>query len=100
MSQQYTPVEASEFYRNKGLKRTTITLSDNAVEFLESKRQEFTAAIKTTKQGEVVEALIAAYVKNPDFALAVDAQLEEILNNKVMNKAGRKEGWRKEKAED
>lgn len=100
MTDKFIPLEASEFYRNKGLKRVSVTLTDGTIAFLEDKRQEFTATIKTTKQGDVVDALVATYLDNPQFAAAVDETLRGILDRKVMQKMGRKEGWRKEKAEE
>lgn len=100
MTDKFVPPEASEFYRNKGLKRVSVTLSDGTIAFLEDKRQEFTAAVKTTKQGDVVDALVATYLDNPQFAAAVNETLRTILDQKVMQKMGRKEGWRKEKPSD
>lgn len=99
MNDKFVPLEASEFYRNKGLKRVSVTLTDGTIAFLEDKRQEF-SAIKTTKQGDVVDALVATYLDNPQFAAAVDETLRNILDQKVMQKMGRKEGWRKDKSDD
>ena len=99
MTDKFVPLEASEFYRNKGLKRVSVTLTDGTIAFLEDKRQEF-SAIKTTKQGDVVDALVATYLDNPQFAAAVDETLRSILDQKVMQKMGRKEGWRKGKSDD
>lgn len=99
MTDKFVPLEASEFYRNKGLKRVSVTLTDGTIAFLEDKRQEF-SAIKTTKQGDVVDALVATYLDNPQFAAAVDETLRNILDQKVIQKMGRKEGWRKDKSND
>ena len=99
MTDKFVPLEASEFYRNKGLKRVSVTLTDGTIAFLEDKRQEF-SAIKTTKQGDVVDALVATYLDNPQFAAAVDETLRNILDQKVMQKMGRKEGWRKDKSDN
>jgi hypothetical protein len=99
MTEKFVPLEASEFYRNKGLKRVSVTLSDATIAFLEDKRQEF-SSIKTTKQGDVVDAMVAAYLDKPQVAAAVDDALRKILDQKVMQKMGRKEGYRKVKPED
>lgn len=96
MTEKFVPLEPSEFYRNKGLKRVSVTLSEGTIAFLEDKRQEF-SSIKTTKQGDVVDALVATYLDNPQFAAAVNDALRDILNQKVVQKMGRKEGWRKDK---
>ena len=99
MTDKFVPLEASEFYRNKGLKRVSVTLTYGTIAFLEDKRQEF-KSVKTTKQGDVVDALVATYLDNPQFAAAVDETLRSILDQKVMQKMGRKEGWRKDKSDD
>ena len=46
MTDKFVPLEASEFYRNKGLKRVSVTLTDGTIAFLEDKRQEF-KSVKT-----------------------------------------------------
>lgn len=99
MIDKFTGLEASEFYRNKGLKRVSVTLSDRTTEFLDAKRKE-SNAYKITKQGDVVEALVAAYMNNPQFAASVDKELRDLLDQKTILKAGRKTGWRKDKTED
>lgn len=99
MTDKFVRLEANEFYRKKGLKRVPVTLSEGTISFLEDKRQEF-SAIKVTKQGDVVDALVSVYLDNPQFATEVDAAVREILNQKIVQKAGRKEGWRKEKREE
>lgn len=96
MSQRLDPIS---FYEEKGLKRTPVTMRPSTIDFLDLKRKEFTAQVKTTTQGEVVDAMVMAYMNNPDFAAEVNKALHEILEHKVIQKAGRKEGWRKEKAE-
>jgi hypothetical protein len=90
--------EPGRFYRTKGLKRTTITLSDETTEFLEEKRLEF-STIKTTKQGDIVEAFVAAYLNNPEVQTLVDAELTRLLSEKVVKTAGRKPG-QKNKAKE
>lgn len=92
--------DAQAFYEEKGLKRTPVTMRPSTIEFLDEKRKEFTAAVKTTTQGEVVDAMSMVYMNNPEFAAAVDSALRDILEHKVIQKAGRKEGWRKEKPAD
>ena len=47
-----------------------------------------------------MDALVATYLDNPQFAAAVDETLRSILDQKVMQKMGRKEGWRKDKSDD
>lgn len=92
--------DSNAFYLEKGLKRTPVTMRPSTIEFLDEKRKEFTAQIKTTTQGEVVDAMSMVYMNNPKFASAVNAALRDILEHKVIQKAGRKEGWRKDKPED
>lgn len=90
----------NKFYSDKGLKRISVALNIGTIAFLEDKRQEFTKH-KVTKQGDVVDALVAVYLDNPQFAAAVDAQLLSILDQKVMKKPGRKDGWQdRQKDED
>lgn len=83
------------FYVEKGLKRTMVTLNPTTHEFLDNTRKEFTARIKTTTQGEVVDAMAVVYMGNPEFAAAVDKALCDLLSCKEVQKAGRKQGWRK-----
>ncbi|MFU9046329.1 hypothetical protein ACNAUY_08040 [Acinetobacter tibetensis] len=92
--------DSNAFYLEKGLKRTPVTMRPSTIEFLDEKRKEFTAQIKTTTQGEVVDAMSMVYMNNPEFASAVNAALRDILEHKVIQKAGRKEGWRKDKPDD
>lgn len=99
MSANFDRNRSDEFYKAKGLKRVSVTMTEGTINFLEDKRQEF-LDIKPTKQGDVVDAMAAVYMSNPEFATAVDAQIRKILEEKVVYKAGRKEGWRKEKSED
>ena len=89
---------SNEFYKAKGLKRVNVTLSDECAKFLESKRKEF-SKVKTAKQGDFVEGIIQTYRENPEFAKIVDANVIKILDEKVIEKAGRTEGWRKDKSE-
>jgi len=44
--------------------------------------------------------MVAAYLDKPQVAAAVDDALRKILDQKVMQKMGRKEGWRKDKSDD
>lgn len=85
------------FYAEKGLKRTPVTMRPSTIEVLDNTRKVYSAQIKTTTQGEVVDAMAMVYLNNPEFAEAVNAALMEILSHKEVQKAGRKEGWRKPK---
>ena len=96
MANDFDRSRSDEFYKAKGLKRVSVTMTEGTINFLEDKRQEF-LDIKPTKQGDVVDAMAAVYMSDPKFAAAVDAQIRFILDSKVVLKAGRKEGWRKEK---
>lgn len=93
MSQRADP---KAFYEDKGLKRTTITLRPTTVEFLSCKAKEFSKTIKSTTQGELVDVMAYLYANNADYAKLVDDGVKELLENKEMQKAGRKVGWRKE----
>ncbi|MCU4321669.1 MULTISPECIES: hypothetical protein [Acinetobacter] len=44
--------DPKEFYAEKGLKRTTITLRPSTVEFLGSKAKQFTKEVKIATQGD------------------------------------------------
>lgn len=86
-----------EFYAEKGLKRTTITLRPSTVEFLGSKAKQFTQEVKIATQGELVDVMAQLYATNPQFAEMMNQGMMELLANKEVQKVGRKEGWRKVK---
>lgn len=86
-----------EFYAEKGLKRTTITLRPSTVEFLGSKAKQFTQEVKIATQGELVDVMAQLYATNPQFAEMMNKGMMELLANKEVQKVGRKEGWRKVK---
>lgn len=92
--------DSNAFYAEKGLKRTPVTMRPTTLELLDETRKAFTQQVKTTTQGEVVDAMAMVYMNNPEFAAEVNKALHAILENKVMQKAGRKEGWRKEKSDE
>ncbi|HEO0817018.1 hypothetical protein WKH82_17385 [Acinetobacter baumannii] len=89
--------DPKEFYAEKGLKRTTITLRPSTVEFLGAVAKQFTKEIKSTTQGELVDVMAQLYATNPQFAEMMNKGVTDLLANKEMQKSGRKEGWRKEK---
>lgn len=95
MSGNNNRMASNEFYKAKGLKRVSVTLTEGTINFLEDKRKEF-SAVKVTKQGDIVDAMASLYMSNPEFAAALDAEVIRLLEEKVVQKAGRKDGWRKE----
>lgn len=92
--------DPKEFYAEKGLKRTTITLRPSTVEFLGSKAKQFTKEIKIATQGELVDVMAQLYATNPQFAEMMNQGMTDFLANKEVQKVGRKEGWRKVKIDE
>lgn len=92
--------DPKEFYAEKGLKRTTITLRPSTVDFLGNKAKQFTKEIKIATQGEFVDVMAQLYATNSQFAEMMNQGMEEFLANKEVQKAGRKEGWRKVKIDE
>lgn len=92
--------DPKEFYAEKGLKRTTITLRPSTVEFLGSKAKQFTKEVKIATQGELVDVMAQLYTTNPQFAEMMNQGMTKLLANKEVQKVGRKEGWRKVKIDE
>lgn len=92
--------DPKEFYAEKGLKRTTITLRPSTVEFLGSKAKQFTKEVKIATQGELVDVMAQLYATNPQFAEMMNQGMTKLLANKEVQKVGRKEGWRKVKIDE
>lgn len=92
--------DPKEFYAEKGLKRTTITLRPSTVEFLGNKAKQFTKEVKIATQGELVDVMAQLYESNPQFAEIMNQGMMEFLANKEVQKVGRKEGWRKLKIDE
>lgn len=97
MTDKFIPKDPQMFYKDKGLKRISIAITENSMNFFDIKRKEFSKT-KVTKYGDIIDAIVNVYEHNPDFAKIVDGEVFKILDKKVIEKAGRKEGWRKNKS--
>ncbi|MDH1689986.1 hypothetical protein [Acinetobacter junii] len=97
MTDKFIPKDPQMFYKDKGLKRIPIAITENSMNFFDIKRKEFSKT-KVTKYGDIIDAIVNVYEHNPDFAKIVDGEVFKILDKKVIEKAGRKEGWRKNKS--
>lgn len=96
---KFVQLPPHEYYQLKGLKRVQVTLTEGSINFLDDKRKQF-SELKVTKAGDIVDAMIDVYLENPEFAALVDKRVVKLLEEKVVRKNGRKEGWRKESEED